>query len=146
MLCRVSPFGNPGIDTYVRFPQAYRSLSRPSSAPDAKAFPLRSFQLDLKLIQTRFGSQELCRPQSFGFSLLCYPLFKATQKFVTFSVACSYIWNFFLIVQFSRCRLRFPLKPDTSIQALNACICLQMVEIIGLEPMTPCLQSRCSPS
>ena len=26
---------------------AYRSLSRPSSAPDAKAFPLRSFQLDL---------------------------------------------------------------------------------------------------
>ena len=42
LLCRVSPFGNPGIDTYVRFPQAYRSLSRPSSAPDAKAFPLRS--------------------------------------------------------------------------------------------------------
>ena len=28
-------------------PVAYRSLSRPSSAPDAKAFPLRSFQLDL---------------------------------------------------------------------------------------------------
>ena len=28
-------------------PEAYRSLSRPSSAPDAKAFPLRSFQLDL---------------------------------------------------------------------------------------------------
>ncbi len=26
---------------------AYRDLSRPSSAPDAKAFPLRSFQLDL---------------------------------------------------------------------------------------------------
>ena len=42
LLCRVSPFGNPGINTYVRFPQAYRSLSRPSSAPDAKAFPLRS--------------------------------------------------------------------------------------------------------
>ena len=28
-------------------PEAYRSLSRPSSAPDAKAFPLRSFMLDL---------------------------------------------------------------------------------------------------
>ena len=42
LLCRVSPFGNPGINTYVRFPQAYRSLSRPSSAPDAKAFPLCS--------------------------------------------------------------------------------------------------------
>ncbi len=47
LLCRVSPFGDPGIDAYVQLPQAYRSLSRPSSAPDAKAFPLRSFQLDL---------------------------------------------------------------------------------------------------
>ena len=42
-LRRVSPFGNPGINAYVQLPQAYRSLSRPSSAPDAKAFPLRSY-------------------------------------------------------------------------------------------------------
>ena len=42
-LCRVSPFGNLRIDAYVPLPVAYRSLSRPSSAPDAKAFPLRSF-------------------------------------------------------------------------------------------------------
>ena len=42
LLCRVSPFGDPGINAYVQLPQAYRSLSRPSSAPDAKAFPLRS--------------------------------------------------------------------------------------------------------
>ena len=40
---RVSPFGNPRIKAYVQLPVAYRSLSRPSSAPDAKAFPLRSF-------------------------------------------------------------------------------------------------------
>ena len=39
----VSPFGNPRIDGYLLLPVAYRSLSRPSSAPDAKAFPLRSF-------------------------------------------------------------------------------------------------------
>ena len=38
----VSPFGNLRIDAYVPLPEAYRSLSRPSSAPDAKAFPLRS--------------------------------------------------------------------------------------------------------
>ena len=42
LLCRVSPFGNPRIDGYLLLPVAYRSLSRPSSAPDAKAFPLRS--------------------------------------------------------------------------------------------------------
>ena len=46
LLCRVSPFGNSGIKAYVRLPQTYRSLSRPSSALDAKAFPLRSYQLD----------------------------------------------------------------------------------------------------
>ena len=43
LLCRVAPFGDLRIDAYVPLPVAYRSLSRPSSAPDAKAFPLRSF-------------------------------------------------------------------------------------------------------
>ena len=43
----VAPFGNPRIKGYLLLPAAYRSLSRPSSAPDAKAFPLRPFQLDL---------------------------------------------------------------------------------------------------
>ena len=38
----VSPFGNLRIKGYLLLPEAYRSLSRPSSAPDAKAFPLRS--------------------------------------------------------------------------------------------------------
>ena len=39
----VSPFGNLRIIAYLQLPEAYRSLSRPSSAPDAKAFPLRSY-------------------------------------------------------------------------------------------------------
>ena len=47
MLRRVPPFVNLSIYAYLPLPEAYRSLSRPSSAPDAKAFPLRSFQLDL---------------------------------------------------------------------------------------------------
>ena len=49
--CRVSPFGNLRIVAYVPLPEAYRSLSRPSSAPDAKAFPLRPFALDLRIMQ-----------------------------------------------------------------------------------------------
>ena len=44
---RVSPFGNPRIYAYLQLPVAYRSLSRPSSAPDAKAFSMCSFKLDL---------------------------------------------------------------------------------------------------
>ena len=45
-LCRVSPFGNLRINGYLRLPAAYRSLSRPSSAPDAKAFTLCSCSLN----------------------------------------------------------------------------------------------------
>ena len=48
--CRVSPFGNPRIKGYLLLPVAYRSLSRPSSAPDAKAFPLCSYQLELSFL------------------------------------------------------------------------------------------------
>ena len=50
----VSPFGNPRIEAYLQLPVAYRSLSRPSSAPDAKAFTLRSYSLEL--LNFRSGS------------------------------------------------------------------------------------------
>ena len=40
--CRVSPFGYLRIIAYVRLPEAFRSLSRPSSALSAKASALRS--------------------------------------------------------------------------------------------------------
>ena len=52
----VSPFGNPRIEAYLQLPEAYRSLSRPSSAPDAKAFALCSFSLELPI---QFSSLEL---------------------------------------------------------------------------------------
>ena len=39
----VPSFGNLRINGYLHLPAAYRSLSRPSSAPDAKASFLRSF-------------------------------------------------------------------------------------------------------
>ena len=39
----VSPFGNLRIKAYLRLPEAYRRLSRPSSAPGAKAFTLCSY-------------------------------------------------------------------------------------------------------
>ena len=65
---RVAPFGNPRINGYLLLPEAYRSLSRPSSAPDAKAFPLRSFQLDQsskKLAPFRFRLRRKLHIRSF---------------------------------------------------------------------------------
>ena len=46
-LCRVSPFRYLRINGYVLLPEAFRSLSRLSSALSAKASTLRSFLLDL---------------------------------------------------------------------------------------------------
>ena len=61
-----------GYNGYLLLPAAYRSLSRPSSAPDAKAFPLRSLQLDLLEILVLFS--ELCRQFSEDlFVRNCYP-------------------------------------------------------------------------
>ena len=47
-----------GYIGHLRLPAAYRSLSRPSSAPDAKAFTLCSFSLELprSLDPSRFSS------------------------------------------------------------------------------------------
>ena len=50
LLCRVSPFGYLRIDGYLLLPEAFRSLSRPSSALSAKASALCSFLLDLRYI------------------------------------------------------------------------------------------------
>ena len=39
--CRVSPFGNLRIKACLQLPEAYRSLPRPSSLADSKAFTMR---------------------------------------------------------------------------------------------------------
>ena len=57
----VSQFGNLRIEAYLQLPAAYRSLSRPSSAPDAKAFTLCSFLLELlSLLSIAWVSQIIC--------------------------------------------------------------------------------------
>ena len=47
--CRVVPFGNFWIKGYLHLPRAYRSLSRPSSPPRAKASAMRPCLLSFKL-------------------------------------------------------------------------------------------------
>ncbi len=54
-----------GYIAHLRLPAAYRSLSRPSSAPDAKAFTLRSFSLELPLGQSPFCIKDYPGSRSF---------------------------------------------------------------------------------
>ena len=76
LLCRVSPFGNLRIKAHLRLPEAYRSLSRPSSALSAKAFPLRPLQLDLLVTDERFIRAVIARiRKNLG-------LFKIQQDFI----------------------------------------------------------------
>ena len=46
---RVSPFGHPEITASVQLPQAFRSLARPSSPLDAKAFTVCLIMFDLDI-------------------------------------------------------------------------------------------------
>ena len=89
----VSPFGNPRINGYLLLPEAYRSLSRPSSAPGAKAFPLRSFLLDLYVSLARLLVPSIYRNffQYFGslefrIRLSTYPLASLVSLYLVLKV------------------------------------------------------------
>ena len=51
----VPTFGNLRVEAYLQLTVAFRSLSRPSSAPDAKAFTLCSFSLELSFKHLLFS-------------------------------------------------------------------------------------------
>ena len=130
-----------GYNAYVQLPQAYRSLSRPSSAPDAKAFPLRSYQLDLT------GSQELCRPQIRFIVVLCYPFKKSTKVYFVTSLLLARNFLLAFTVQFSRCKPLICFQDQIEMLGrLPKHFNPFLVEVTGLEPVTPCLQSKCSTS
>ena len=135
LLCRVSPFGNLRINGHLHLPEAYRSLSRPSSAPDAKAFPLRSFALDLTFLlpgRSRSGSQafELCRLRVLR---NCFVLpFRKVPQIIFVSLCCLlFILGYF--VQFSRCVSSFF---RNQIQTLNLLECLHPIShyLTGTRP------------
>ena len=124
LLCRVSPFGNLRINGHLHLPEAYRSLSRPSSAPDAKAFPLRSFALDL-ISCCQEGLALVLKRLNYAGSeffeiVLCYPFEKFHKSFLFPSVACSS----YLVTLFSF-QGAFPASFETRSKhpiSLNACI------------------------
>ena len=94
---RVVPFGNPRIKGYLHLPEAYRSLSRPSSPPRAKASAMRPCLL------------------------LVLP-----SRMARYILSACYNFTFFV----HHVKERLPLKGR--------------VENNGFEPLTPCVQSRCS--
>ena len=109
----VSSFRNLRINAYLQLPEAYRSLSRLSSAPSAKAFALRPCSLDhIKLISFEIGLYPL---DSLLPTKIMLPFLLKLQYFLkrTYYNLC-----FAVIIQFSRYVLVMFLKarsPETLI-------------------------------
>ena len=116
LLCRVSPFGNLRINGHLHLPEAYRSLSRPSSAPDAKAFPLRSFALDL-LSCCQEGLALVLKRLNYAGSeffeiVLCYPSKSSTNHFCFPLLLALHTW---LLCSVFKVRFQLLSKPDPNI-------------------------------
>ena len=103
----------------MQLPEAYRSLSRPSSAPDAKAFALCSSSLELPIIVCSLELLEFhlnkifCRIEKvFSFSCRYPPFGEIVMYFVrknkmllpfwkdsiNFSILSSFICSFFQLI------------------------------------------------
>ena len=136
----VPSFVNLRVNGYLLLTAAYRSLSRPSSAPSAKASALCPSSLDQKccLMALIRSSSTICYSTlselSTGFSHTInfdksLPSF-FNRKTDIFRFSLSFASTFWYSIQFSR----YILYP------------FGLVENKGFEPLTPCVQGRCSPS
>ena len=113
-----------GYIGYLLLPVAYRSLSRPSSAPDAKAFPLRSFQLDLSN-HLLILKVELCRQFNRIFEIVIVthlydvPQLKLKIRSSVFSnkrPLCCLAYHFFItLFSFQGSIFQLLLQPDLKI-------------------------------
>ena len=191
----VPAFGNLRIIGYLLLPAAYRSLSRPSSAPSAKASALCSSSLDLLLVFCplrcvatrilRYSHTWVCSVPRCSRALrikqnpaqiflptlaLCvgflYYCFTRSENFLVFSVNLR---NCILTLHFSWISEPTKFWKNTLVIYLDFVFVVNLlihnlilysvfkvhlashllwlvVENKGFEPLTPCVQGRCSPS
>ena len=111
---RVAPFGNLGIKGYLHLPQAYRSLSRPSSPPRAKASTVCPCLLSLSLTLLPFIAK-----------------IEARVGLIYLQLALFFCYFTFLKLSNTSKIFLLPLPG-------------YIVENNGFEPLTLCVQSRCS--
>ena len=134
----VVPFGNLGIRGYLHLPQAYRSLSRPSSPPRAKASTRRPNFLSPFTYIIYFNIQ-----RKVAHTISCNLRFNSVKKTksFTYSLVCQYVKDLCEPPRLRRFRACVGVRIDFT---YAASILSHAVENNGFEPLTPCLQSRCS--
>ena len=166
---RVSPFGNPRIKACLQLPVAYRSLSRPSSPIHAKASSIRHKILksshftwlelvpfwrsyvSIHCLQRMFfwsGTEMLSQKNILLQILFRFSTEMLSQKNILLFV--SHIVSQVLESTRSSTALRNnhyvneQELEDNAPTLASRLMSRTLVELHGLEPWTPCLQSRCS--
>ena len=120
---RVSPFGHPRVAGHLPLTAAFRSLSRPSSPPRATGIPHAPLFSFLSPYLKRLA---LRTPPRRGT--------RRGRAFSTLVVVARFLYQLDFSLRFFTLRV-----PNMSMTSFS-------VEDNGLEPLTPCLQSRCSTS
>ena len=123
----VSPFGHRRINACCQLPDAFRRLPRPSSPLTAKASTVCALSLD-HITRKRFGSH---RPATLAY-------LPQRHILMIHQDACH---SFMLSKNSARLLRQAAFKSLCAQQEVS-----KLVEPAGIEPATPCLQSRCSPS
>ena len=137
---RVAPFGHLRITAHLQLPAAFRSLSRPSSAPGAKASALRPNSLDQLLFDLlRFSFAVLARTRGLSHchavSPACPPVFPGrhnlslplliTPRFISYSSCASHSFEldtFCKIIVYAVFKVRIPQHPSLPAPPLRAAL------------------------
>ena len=156
----IAPFGNLRINACLRLPEAYRSLPRPSSPVDTKAFIMCSCSLTTN-IRHGLGRPPYIRCQS----IIVIPLLKPHRRlrgsaFQPCSLLPYVVVKELRLGRGTACTVGdvdkmvgvSGVEPETSSLSETRSNQLSytpdtvggLVELRGLEPLTLCLQSRCS--
>ena len=107
----VSPFGYLRIYGYLLLPAAFRSLSRPSSAPSARASALRPFCLTAPHTHSVACAGFF---RNFRFSLVLYLFGYLSVSSMSLPIRQLSLTHSFFGIQFSRYFLRKPFASDPS--------------------------------
>ncbi len=140
----VDPFGNPGIEGYLHLPRTYRSLSRPSSPLRAKASPMRSCLLSSVTLITLSYPFLPCvqAARRILLSLCCYSFVSLNMSKTLGASAPFAETDRTTGLSVRPCGRTGAPSPGRASSSFTAAA--PPVENKGVEPLTPCLQSRCS--
>ena len=150
-LRQVSPFGHLRVNGYVRLTAAFRSLSRPSSAPSAKAFALCSLLLDLCVFQHVFLSFYTQNVVAILQLIYFYDVNAVLNERLLKRRKNSNVleMNGFHM-KYEKTTFFFDFMTLTILYSVfkvhTVCFRNCEMEIARLELATPCLQGRCSPN